>query len=171
MEARVAGPLGVAVVGPADHDDTRRLHRAAVRAPGPGVVVALATTAGAGRVAEPLAEAVPLLADRVAVDGFPTAYVCRDTACELPITDPVRLAARLAGRAAVPAPREPGVAETSAAAAETAGRAAAGHVGPQRAPGVVGHGTPAAPGDATVFAVPPVDVDQRLRTRRPWKTR
>lgn len=39
--------------------------------------------------------AVPLLADRVAIDGRPTAYVCRGFVCELPVTDPDALAARL----------------------------------------------------------------------------
>jgi uncharacterized protein YyaL (SSP411 family) len=34
------------------------------------------------------AEDVPLLAGRVAVDGLPTLYVCRNFACELPSTDP-----------------------------------------------------------------------------------
>ena len=34
---------------------------------------------------------VPLLADRVAVDGRATAYVCRDHVCALPVTDPAVL--------------------------------------------------------------------------------
>jgi uncharacterized protein YyaL (SSP411 family) len=40
--------------------------------------------------------AVPLLHERVALDGRPTAYVCRDFVCELPVTDPDALRARLA---------------------------------------------------------------------------
>ena len=42
-----------------------------------------------------LASAVALLHDRVAIDGQPTAYVCRDFACELPVTDPEALRSRL----------------------------------------------------------------------------
>ncbi len=42
------------------------------------------------------ASAVPLLADRVAVDGRATAYVCRGFVCELPVTDVAALEARLA---------------------------------------------------------------------------
>jgi uncharacterized protein YyaL (SSP411 family) len=38
---------------------------------------------------------VPLLRDRVAVEGRPTAYVCRDFVCELPVTDATALVARL----------------------------------------------------------------------------
>jgi uncharacterized protein len=40
--------------------------------------------------------AVPLLADRVAIDGRPTAYVCRGFVCRLPVTEPSALAALLA---------------------------------------------------------------------------
>ena len=40
--------------------------------------------------------AVPLLHDRVAIDNAPTAYVCRDFACQLPVTTPERLLRQLA---------------------------------------------------------------------------
>jgi uncharacterized protein YyaL (SSP411 family) len=43
-------------------------------------------------------EAVPLLRDRVAVDGLPTAYVCERFACKLPVTDPAALADQLLER-------------------------------------------------------------------------
>ncbi len=38
---------------------------------------------------------VPLLHDRVAIDGRPTAYVCRNFACNLPVTDAAALAEQL----------------------------------------------------------------------------
>jgi uncharacterized protein len=38
---------------------------------------------------------VPLLEARTAVDGKPTAYVCRNYACELPVTDRAALAKQL----------------------------------------------------------------------------
>ncbi|MGK2849492.1 MAG: hypothetical protein ACSLFN_01060, partial [Candidatus Limnocylindrales bacterium] len=41
------------------------------------------------------ASAIPLLADRVAIDGRPTAYVCRDFACRLPVTTAEALEAQL----------------------------------------------------------------------------
>jgi uncharacterized protein YyaL (SSP411 family) len=44
------------------------------------------------RVAE---SALPLLRDRVALDGRPTAYVCRDFACRLPVKDAAALTAQL----------------------------------------------------------------------------
>ena len=39
---------------------------------------------------------LPLLLDRGMVDGKPTAYVCRNYVCQLPVTDPEALAAQLA---------------------------------------------------------------------------
>jgi uncharacterized protein YyaL (SSP411 family) len=41
------------------------------------------------------ADGLPLLADRDAVEGRPTAYVCRDYVCQLPVTDPEALARQL----------------------------------------------------------------------------
>jgi uncharacterized protein YyaL (SSP411 family) len=41
------------------------------------------------------ASAVPLLDDRVPIDGQPTAYVCRDFVCQLPVTTPAQLVEQL----------------------------------------------------------------------------
>ncbi len=81
----------VAIVGePADpatrtliaqvHD--RYLPNAVLAAAGPKDAVALG--------------AIGLLADRVAIDGRATAYVCEGFTCRLPVTDPAELAAQLA---------------------------------------------------------------------------
>jgi uncharacterized protein YyaL (SSP411 family) len=43
------------------------------------------------------ASEVPLLHDRVAIDGRPTAYVCRNFVCSLPVTDPAALVEQLRG--------------------------------------------------------------------------
>ena len=43
----------------------------------------------------PAGAGLPLLADRPAVEGKPTAYVCRRYVCQLPVTDPAALAAQL----------------------------------------------------------------------------
>jgi uncharacterized protein len=45
--------------------------------------------------AEPGTSVVPLLAERIAVGGRPTAYVCRGFVCRLPVTDPEALRAQL----------------------------------------------------------------------------
>ncbi|WP_189978307.1 thioredoxin domain-containing protein, partial [Streptomyces capoamus] len=82
-EALLDGPREVAVVGPApDEERTAALHRTALLATAPGAVVACGTPGG---------EEFPLLADRVLVDGAPTAYVCRGFVCDLPVTDPAAL--------------------------------------------------------------------------------
>ena len=41
--------------------------------------------------ADPAPSAVPLLHDRIAIDGRPSAYVCRGFVCRLPVTDPAAL--------------------------------------------------------------------------------
>lgn len=82
---RQAPAVEVAVVGP---DDAARaeLARAARRhAPGGSVVVA-------GTPDQP---GLSLLADRPLVDGRPTAYVCRDRVCRLPVTEVADLIAQL----------------------------------------------------------------------------
>jgi uncharacterized protein YyaL (SSP411 family) len=43
-------------------------------------------------------EQPPLLADRTTVDGKPTAYVCQNFTCQLPVTDPVELRQQLEDR-------------------------------------------------------------------------
>ena len=78
-EAMLEGPLEVAVVGPvgAERD---ALERRARQIPGAVVVVA-----------DGPREDIPLLTGRTAVDGRPTAYVCRGQVCERPVNDPAEL--------------------------------------------------------------------------------
>jgi uncharacterized protein YyaL (SSP411 family) len=73
-EALASGPLQVAVVGERGHGP---LTEAAWRARPGGAVV----TSG-----DPDASGVPLLADRMLVDGQPAAYVCRAMVCQRPVT-------------------------------------------------------------------------------------
>ncbi|MVA76088.1 DUF255 domain-containing protein [Auraticoccus sp. F435] len=77
----------VAVVGPADDPGTAELAQAARRlAPGGSLVVAGA----------PDSPGLPLLASRPLSGGRPTAYVCRQFVCRLPVTTVDDLAAQLA---------------------------------------------------------------------------
>jgi uncharacterized protein len=89
-EAMLSGPAEIAVVGPPDDGRTAALHRTALLAAPPGAVIAL------GNGAQDGADAIPLLAGREAVNGGPAAYVCRQFACRMPVTDPALLRAELA---------------------------------------------------------------------------
>jgi uncharacterized protein YyaL (SSP411 family) len=86
-EALLAGPLEVAVSGPAG-PERDALAAAARRSTGPGAVV----VAG-----EPDAAGVPLLADRPTLAGRPAAYVCRGFVCSAPVVDVSALGVAMAG--------------------------------------------------------------------------
>jgi uncharacterized protein len=84
-EALLAGPLEVAVSGPAGADRDA-LAAAARTSTSPGAVVV---------VGEPDAPGVPLLGDRPPVGGRPAAYVCRGFVCTAPVTDVSALSAAM----------------------------------------------------------------------------
>jgi uncharacterized protein YyaL (SSP411 family) len=91
-EAALAGPLEVAVVGPAGDPGRQALESVARGSSSPGLVV----MAGEPREAEPGDPAVlPLLANRDLVDGRAAAYVCRGMVCDRPVTEPDDLRALL----------------------------------------------------------------------------
>jgi uncharacterized protein YyaL (SSP411 family) len=84
-EALLAGPLEVAVSGPAG-PERDALAAAARAATSPGAVVV---------VGEPDAPGVPLLAGRPTVGGRSAAYVCRGFVCSAPVTDVSALSAAM----------------------------------------------------------------------------
>jgi uncharacterized protein YyaL (SSP411 family) len=86
-----ADVVEVAVVGDLDDVATRALLAPAWSAWRPFQVLAAASAGGVAGGAS----AVPLLADRVAIEGRATAYVCRGFVCDLPVTDPAALEGRL----------------------------------------------------------------------------
>ena len=88
--ALLAGPLEIAIVG--DSDAT--LRRVAHAATSPGAVVAWDADG---------AQSTPLLEARPAVDGRPTAYVCRGMSCLAPVTDADALATLVGARDRTPA--------------------------------------------------------------------
>jgi hypothetical protein len=85
------GPrVEVALIAPRAHDETAPLAEEVFGRFLPNLVAAGMVS---GRAAE--AAGVPLLEGRAAIDGKPTAYVCRNYACELPVTDRAALAKQL----------------------------------------------------------------------------
>ncbi|MGA4994007.1 thioredoxin domain-containing protein [Nonomuraea bangladeshensis] len=90
--AALDGPVEVAIVGAPDDPRRAALHRAALLADVPGLVVALgdgdaATRGGTGEALAPAEEVFPaLLEGRGPIDEAPAAYVCRGFTCRLPVT-------------------------------------------------------------------------------------
>ena len=85
-------PKEVAVIGPAGDPATSALLQTVNGRYLPNRVLV-----GADGEAAAMATGLPLLEGRGLVDGRPTAYVCENYACQLPVTDPDALAAQLAG--------------------------------------------------------------------------
>jgi uncharacterized protein len=89
IEAWHRGFQEIAIVGAADDAGTTALLRAVYDLYLPNKVIARLDPTAAGTTA------LPLLADKVQVNGKPTAYVCRNFACRKPTTDPTELRAQL----------------------------------------------------------------------------
>jgi uncharacterized protein len=81
----------VAIIGEPGADDTGALLARVWGTYQPNRVVAMAAPGDRDAAAE-----VPLLADRTALGGRATAYVCEHFVCQLPVTEPEELAAQLA---------------------------------------------------------------------------
>jgi uncharacterized protein YyaL (SSP411 family) len=77
-------PREIAIVGDPDAADTQALLQVVQAGYRPFQVVALGTPGAQPPV-------LPLLQDRGLVDGHAAAYVCRDFACQAPVTDPLSL--------------------------------------------------------------------------------
>jgi len=87
MDLALAPVVEIAIVGAPDDPATAALLAEARRGFRPNQVISVAQ--------DPTTSVVPLLRDRVAIDGRPTAYVCRGFVCRLPVTDPVALREQL----------------------------------------------------------------------------
>lgn len=79
----------VAIIGDPAEDPTRLLRQVADRGWAPFRVLAVS--------AAPASSAVPLLRDRFALRGRPTAFVCQSFSCRQPVHEPEALEALLAG--------------------------------------------------------------------------
>ena len=81
LEFHLAPPLEIAIVGDRTHPETRAMLEVLHRRYLPAAVVAFATP----QEVASLGGAIPLLQDREAVGGKPTAYICHDMTCQLPV--------------------------------------------------------------------------------------
>jgi uncharacterized protein YyaL (SSP411 family) len=80
----------IAIVGEPSEEDTRALLAEVWERYLPVSVVALLRPNDAAA-----AQRIPLLQHRTQIDGRATAYVCRNFACNLPVTEPAALGAQL----------------------------------------------------------------------------
>jgi hypothetical protein len=92
LDFHLAPPREVAILGALDAPGTGELLRAVRQRYLPDTVVACADPAEAAA----LGGRIPLLASRHAIAGRPTAYDCRDMACQLPVQSAADLIAQLA---------------------------------------------------------------------------
>ncbi|HYY42325.1 MAG TPA: thioredoxin domain-containing protein, partial [Pyrinomonadaceae bacterium] len=90
LDFYLSTPKEIALVGEPEHADLRRLAHEVWRRYLPNKVVALAAEGD-----EQARAIVPLLRDRPALGGRPTAYVCENYTCQQPVTTPEELAAQL----------------------------------------------------------------------------
>jgi uncharacterized protein len=100
MERLAAGPLEVAVAGDPREPDTGTLVAAYRERWRPGAVLAVGEPGGTPEAVEhdtptAVTHPVPLLHGRARVDARPAAYVCRNFACDRPVTTPDELRALL----------------------------------------------------------------------------
>jgi len=87
MDLALRPIVEIAIAGPPDDPATVSLIRETRSGYRPGQVLAVA--------GDPATSKVPLLEGRLALDGRPTAYVCRSFVCRLPVTEPAALRAEL----------------------------------------------------------------------------
>ena len=92
LERIISRPQEVAIIGDPDDPRTRELLAVARNRFLPHTVLAGAASDQAAASAAPT---VPLLAERVQIQGRPTAYVCEGFACQMPVTEPAALAQQL----------------------------------------------------------------------------
>ena len=89
LEAWLAGPREVAIVGSPDDPARAAMVRAALLGTAPGAVLS---------VGVPNQDGVPLLADRPLVSGGAATYICRHFTCEAPVTTAAQVAEALGAR-------------------------------------------------------------------------
>ncbi len=92
LDFYVSLPREIVIVGPPDAPETQAMLAEVGRRFLPSRVVV-----GMSDPASPPIKDSPLLEQRAMLDGKPTAYVCENYACQLPVTDPAALTAQLAG--------------------------------------------------------------------------
>ena len=92
LDFYVSTPKEVVIIGPRDDPATAALLQTVYGGFRPNKVLVGAQDAGDAEK-----HGLPLLEARGMIDGKPTAYVCQNYACQLPVTTPEELTAQLEG--------------------------------------------------------------------------
>ena len=87
LDLLLSSPLEIAIIGDQDDPQTQKLLDVVFGIYQPNRVVVLAASGAA--------TTIPLLDQRTAIGGLPTAWICRQLLCEPPVTDPEALRRRL----------------------------------------------------------------------------
>jgi uncharacterized protein YyaL (SSP411 family) len=100
LDFYVSSPKEIAIVGPREDPATQELLDTVFGRFLPNKVVVGAeagqsSSQSSSNDADTSYSRLPLLQERGMVNGRPTAYVCRNYACQLPVTEPEALAAQL----------------------------------------------------------------------------
>jgi uncharacterized protein YyaL (SSP411 family) len=95
LDFHLGHPVELAVIGDPNNARTRQFLEVVRGRFLPNRLIAVAATPGEGH-------AMPLLADRRAIDGKATAYLCEGFVCQAPTTDPAELARQLDAFSAKP---------------------------------------------------------------------
>ncbi len=90
LDFYVSSPKEVVIIGPRDDQATAALLQTVYGGFRPNKVLVGADDADSAQ-----SYGLPLLEARGMIDGKPTAYVCQNYACQLPVTTPEELAAQL----------------------------------------------------------------------------
>jgi uncharacterized protein YyaL (SSP411 family) len=93
LDFHLSTPKEIAIVRVSNADDAREMMRAAWQLYLPNKIVACAAETDAEAI-----KLIPLLRERFAIDGRPTAYVCVNRSCQLPARTATELAAQLSAR-------------------------------------------------------------------------
>ena len=97
LDFYISSPKEVAIIGPKEDAATQQLLDTVFQRylPNKVVVGAESTQTAIDQVGNLSVNSMPLLEGREMIGGKPTAFVCQNYACQLPVTDPEALAEQL----------------------------------------------------------------------------
>jgi uncharacterized protein YyaL (SSP411 family) len=93
LDFMLSSPMEIAVIGAKEDPGTRSMIWAVRKPFSPGKIVAWSPGGDKNAVKE-----IPFLEGKIAIEGRPTAYICRNYTCKKPLTDPAEVKKVLTGK-------------------------------------------------------------------------